>query len=116
MKMNMTNQDNKARYSDVITNEFPKLITMFNKHLDFGRWGFKLAHSGLFPQYLPYIIYESDQWKLRFMWDQDRPYESPNLIVEYGRLHAPVDQSFMLWNGEKCRCWHHIGMVVNFLD
>jgi hypothetical protein len=114
--MNETNQDNKAKYSDVINNEFPKLLPMFDQRLDLAGRGFKLIHSGVFPQYLPYIVYESEQCKVRFRWNQDRPYESPNIIVEYGRLHAPVDQVSMLWNGEECRCWHLIPKLVNFLD
>ena len=105
----------KTKHNDVISNEFPKLIPMLNQHLDFGRWGFKLAHSGIFPQYLPYIVYESEQCKVRFRWDQDRPYESPHILVDYGRLHAPVDQESMLWNGEECRCWHLCAKIVNFL-
>lgn len=110
------NDDNKKKYEDIIQNEFPNLIRMLNKHLNFKRWGFELTHAGVFPQYLPYIIYQSDQCKIRVKWEQDRPYESPSISINYGRLHAPVDQHYMLWNGEDCYCWHEIGMVLNFLD
>jgi len=114
--MNPTNEVNKKRYSRVISDEFPKLIEMFNKHLDFKHWGFELIHSGVFPQYLPYIVYLSNQCQIRFRWEQDRPYESPAISVSYGRLHAPIDQYIMAWNEVQCYCWHEIGKALNFLD
>jgi hypothetical protein len=110
------NNENKKIYENIIQNEFPKLIQMFERYLDFNRWGFKLTHSGIFPQYLPRIIYQSNQCKIMFRWEQDRSYELPVLYVSYGRLHAPVDQHTMLWNGEECRCWHLLGKELNFLD
>jgi hypothetical protein len=114
--MNKTNNDNKKRYEDVIRNEFPKLIEIFESCLDFKHWGFELTHTGVFPQYLPYIIYRSKQCKIRFRWEQDRPYEESLIYVHYGRSHAPIDQNFMVWNEEKFYCWHRVETVINFLD
>lgn len=114
--MDTLNEANKEMYSDVISNEFPKLLPMFNQHLDLARWGFNLTHSGVFPQYLPYIVYQSEQCKIRFRWVQDRPYESPTVLMDYGRLHAPEDQEAVLWNGKECRCWHFSGTLVTFLE
>jgi hypothetical protein len=106
----------KRKSPDVVKNEFPKLIQMIESSIDFKRWGFELTHAGVFPQYLPYIVYQSYQCKIRIRWEQDRPYESPKLYMNYARLHAPIDEYLMLWNGEKCYCWHQIGKVLNFLD
>lgn len=103
-------------YGDVIENEFPKLIEILEGCLDFKYWGFKLTHSGIFPQYLPYIIYESEQCKIRFRWEQDRSYEQPLIYINYSRSHAPLDQNLMIWNGQKCWCWHRVERILNFLD
>lgn len=114
--MSQLNDNNKKLYEEIIRNEFPKLIQMFERYLDFDHWGFKLTHSGVFPQYLPRIIYQSNQCKIMFRWEQDRSYESAVLYMSYGRLHAPVDQHTMIWNGEECRCWHQLRKELNFLD
>jgi len=114
--MEEINAENKRRFEQVIRDEFPKLIQMFNKTFDFKSWGFELTHTGIFPQYLPYIIYESRQCKLRFIWSKDRPYESPTIFLQYGRLHAPIDQNLMIWSGEECHCWHELVHMINFLD
>lgn len=114
--MSTTNGDNKKMYGDVIKNEFPKLIEIFEGCLDFNHWGFKLTHTGILPQYLPYIIYESERCKIRFSWRQDRSYEESMISISYGRSHAPLDQNFMIWNGQKCWCWHRVERILNFLD
>jgi hypothetical protein len=114
--MNQVSDNNKKQHEDFIQNEFPVLIEMLNKHLDFKRWGFKLTHTGILSQYMPYIVYQSNQCQIRIRWDPDRPYVSPKLDMTYGRLHAPTDQYFMSWNGEECYCWHEIGKILNFLD
>ena len=36
--------------------------------------------------------------------------------INYGRLHAVFDDLYLLWNGEKCHCWHSVAYVLHFLD
>jgi hypothetical protein len=114
--MSSTSEANKKRYEAVIKTEFPKIVKVLENCLDFKRWGFKRTHMGLFPQYLPLIVYESAQCKLKIVWEQDRPYEQPAILILYGRTHALLDQDTMMWNGEKCYCWHMIHTVIDFLD
>jgi len=97
--------------------DFQKLIRNLEDWLDFKRWGFKLTYSNPaanVPIY--YIVYQSEQCKVRIRWEQDRPYESPKIYVNYGRNHAPPEESIMMWNGEKHWCWHEVEKAINFLD
>lgn len=103
-------------YGDVINNEFPKVIGMLESYLDFKRWGFELIYAGDFPQYLPFIIYQSRQCKIKFTYARGREYESPKIHIDYGRSHSLLDQRLMMWNGEKRRCWHEVEHVISFLD
>lgn len=97
--------------------DFQKLIQKLEQWLDFKRWGFKLIYSNPAPKSaVYYIVYQSEQCKIRFRWEQDRPYESPSISESYGRSHAPPNESYLMWNGEKCLCWHHIARVINFFD
>jgi hypothetical protein len=114
--MTTTNDATKKFFEEAIQNEFPKLIEMFEKHLDFKRWGFKLTHSGVFPQCLPFIFYQSNQCKIRFSMAYEEHNYPPAIFISYGRLHAPVDQSEILWNGKECSCWHDLNHVLLFLD
>lgn len=38
------------------------------------------------------------------------------MYIYYGRLHAPNEDTRMLWNGEECYCWHELDNVLHFLD
>jgi hypothetical protein len=42
--------------------------------------------------------------------------ETDEISIDYGRLHAPNEDLFMVWNGEGCRCWHSILDPLRFLD
>jgi hypothetical protein len=103
-------------YDDVVKTKFPPLIQMLESRLDFKRWGFEFIYAGVLPQFPPCIFYRSEQCQVRFRWEHDRPYEEPLIYISYGRLHAPLDQTTMLCNGERCHCWHSIELVLNFLD
>jgi hypothetical protein len=109
--MNMTNDDKVNDNHRAVSEEFSRLIQMLSQYLDFHRWKFELTHIGV-----SHIIYRSNQCQIRFRMEQDRAYESPALYINYGRLHAPPDQSRMMWMGEDCYCWHELGKVLNFLD
>jgi len=115
MKSNNSYEQN-AR-DNIVDNEFPAYIRMLESCFDFERWGLKQFFSGDVPQSSPSVVYESEQCRVRFMWEVPDMRDSSEITyILYGRLHAPIEQRFMVWNGEKCYCWHEIDRVLEFLD
>ena len=70
------------------------------------------------PRSTQHLIYDSEWCKVKFPFDSsgDQFDFNTHLHVYYGRLHAPGGDSFMIWNGEKCWCWHRVDDALNFLD
>lgn len=62
------------------------------------------------------IIYDSDFFRISFMFSRQKTPAFDELSIEYGRLHAPNDEPFMIWNEKECRCWHNIIDPLRFLD
>lgn len=107
LQLNITEQDEY--------NGFPALIRAVKNHLDFERWGFRIVHSGKLLNH-SCIVLQSEFCKVRISTFRDRPYEEPEIHFSYGRLHAPNEDHFMTWEGEKHYCWHSVRQVLNFLD
>lgn len=86
------------------------------KYFDFESLGFR--QSFIQPKRYPIFIYDSEWCRIKFSFDSsgDQHDHSTHLHVYYGRLHAPGDDSFMVWNGEKSWCWHRVEHALNFLD
>ena len=80
------------------------------KHYGFLSHTYFISQSGY-----PTIVYSSEKCKVKFLLDTDR-YNRHSLFIEYGRLHAPDDESIMKWHGTECRCWHRINIILRFLD
>jgi len=62
------------------------------------------------------VIYDSEWCRVQFSLsggDMPGTYELP---VRYGRLHAPDNEAVLIWNGEKCLCWHNVNDALRFLD
>jgi hypothetical protein len=103
LRLNITEQDEYRG--------FPALIQAITRNLDFEKWGFKIIHAGN-----SVIILQSEFCKVKIWTLRDRPYDEPEIYFAYGRLHAPNEEHLMIWNGEKCHCWHSIWDVLSFLD
>jgi hypothetical protein len=78
-------------------------------NLEFARWGFHLSHIDYAKSLgSTTAIYDSDKCRVRFdLGNIGRLPEEDELHVQYGRRHAPNDNSVMVWRGERCRCWHY---------
>jgi hypothetical protein len=102
----------------IINVEFPWYIKFLEECFDFKRRGFQLIYSGRIPDSLPVIVYESKVCRVRFIWSppEHQYIYSENIVITYGRLHAPIFQSRMEWNGEECYCWHSCHQTLDFLD
>lgn len=98
--------------------EYTELIELIERCLDFQRWGFKRTYSSPLDIPFPYIIYDSQWCRVRFTHlGGDYPGQWSEMAVYYGRLHATHDDSFMIWDEEKCWCWHSIKeYALNFVD
>jgi hypothetical protein len=103
---------------NIINVEFPKVLQEIEEFLRPNDYGFELVHVGAVPNTLPSILYQSKQCKLRIQSLRDRPYEEIEIYPRYGRLHAPLDKETIIWNDDKCYCWHSLEWdpVLNFLD
>jgi hypothetical protein len=108
----------KEEIGYIINNEFPWYIKTLEDCFDFKRWGFQMIYSGPVPNTHPTIVYESKICRVRFIWEvrNDERVRSETARILYGRLHAPIFQSVMDWNGEKCHCWHNVDKALSFLD
>jgi hypothetical protein len=108
----------KEEIEHIINNEFPWYIKTLESCFDFKRWGFQMIYSGPVSNTHPTIIYESKICRVRFIWEvrNDERVRSETARILYGRLHAPMFQSVMDYNGEKYYCWHNVDKALCFLD
>jgi hypothetical protein len=106
------------KYFDEKTkNEFLNLVQMLEQTMDFKRWGFQKIFLGISENFPPSVIYDSEWCRVRFNYFEPDPRDQYKKITSlYGRLHAPVNEIAILWNGEKCYCWHQLELALNFLD
>jgi len=113
--MNPNNEYNPEAWA---RQAFLELRPLLERFLDFERWGFQPVFSGeiLIPGYgtCHALVYQSECCKVRFLVSAD--ISIPDISSEYGRLHVPVDRNTILWNGEKCICWHSKLLAAQFLE
>ncbi len=110
-------EQEKKRLDSIVKTEFPGLIQMLEQNLDFERWGFKRAFSGV-GQFTPIIIYESQACRVMFSWHEPQHLHDSDAAIKlyYGRLHAPNDEEIITWKDQKCYCWHDVNKALYFLD
>ncbi len=89
---------------------------LIEENLDINHWNFRLTFKKFLKTSHIKIIYDSDWCRIKFMFSRMRFPDTDELTIEYGRLHAPNEESFMMWNGEECRCWHNVLFPIRFLD
>jgi hypothetical protein len=95
--------------------DLAELIPLIEKCLVLKRWGFALSYQYKAPGNLAGVIYNSEKFRISIRTDQSERYYK-SVSFSYGRLHATNDFNNMVWNGEKCRCWHNIVYALPFLD
>jgi len=111
-------QTRKEYFENVVKDEFPSLGQLLNRNMDFDHWGFQQTFSGVFNNFPPGIIYDSEWCRVRLLWHPSDPRDGDykKITFLYGRLHAPDDEMVIIWEGEKCYCWHNIDLALNFFD
>jgi|GEM_PF-921082 len=101
---------------DFVNKTFSESIKKIEKDINLNYWGFKMIDLHLYPKHMPRAIFQSKKCIVDFRWYQERYYTEPFIHTTYARLHAPLDSEFMIWNGEKCDCWHSVFHLLRFLD
>src|SRR5262245_29205827 len=96
------------------THPLEKMNQLAQTHLDLKQWGF--LEAARFDKKFPVIIFRSEWCLVRFTWARQEASGENIINIHYGRLHAAFDNSYLMWNGEKCHCWHDIVYVLHFLD
>jgi len=111
--MNTMNESNHVEFG-------ADLMRIIEEELDLRRWKFYLSYTKLSDidgVAHRNIIYDSEWCRIRFEYSRRFPPDAHQLHIFYGRLHASNDDEIMLWNGEKCYCWHGVGLThLYFLD
>lgn len=107
----------EKKIDHIINVEFPGYIRMLENIFDFTKWGFRRFFSGDIPNSYPCIVYASENCRVRFQWEVPDVRDTSEITyITYGRIHAPVDQEIINWNGERYYCWHNVNQALNFLD
>ena len=104
---------NKPERGEEVGND---LLHLIEENLDLKRWNFRATFTKFMKTSNIKIIYDSEWCRVKFMFSRQRFPDTDELSIEYGRLHAPNEEPFMVWNGEECRCWHQIWHPLYFLD
>ena len=104
---------NKLESAEKVGNAVLRLI---EENLEIKRWDFKLTFTKFIKPSNIKIIYDSEWCRVKFMFSRMHYPETDKLLIDYGRLHAPNEEPFMVWNDERCRCWHNILDPLRFLD
>ncbi|HNE06535.1 MAG TPA: hypothetical protein PLT08_18545 [Anaerolineales bacterium] len=99
-----------------INETFSESIKKIEKELNLPRWGFEMIALRLYPKYMPRAIFQSKKCIVDFHWNQERSYTEPFISTTYARVHAPLDDMFMIWNGQRHHCWHSDYWLLIFLD
>jgi len=111
------NDEVRDAYQKIIEKEFPNFVQILETCVDFRKWGFKQTFYGIAEEFAPSIIYDSASCRVRFEWNRGEPKDGYNILrIRYGRLHAPDDRRFIIWNGRLSHCWHQLNLALNFLD
>jgi hypothetical protein len=92
------------------------VVNMIEDNLDIKKWGFNLTFTKFAKLNNIKIVYRSDWCQVKFMFSRQRLPQYDELTILYGRLHAPNEEPFMVWEGEECNCWHHFLDPLRFLD
>jgi len=112
--MNLLKKDNKYIED---TNELGRaVVLLIEENLNPRNWGFSQTFTNFTKRSSQIVIYDSKWCRIHFSFSRQRVPEHDELSIYYARLHAPNEEPFMIWEKEKCRCWHHFLDPLRFLD
>jgi hypothetical protein len=94
-------------------NPIQEMTRVAQTFLDLGSWGFTESYRSVKAGIL---IYNSEWCRLNLAWEGWDSGGGNTISIYYGRLHAPNEETTMIWNGEECNCWHRFELALHFLD
>lgn len=92
------------------------LIQMIEQILDIKGRKFHIAYTKFEKTSNIRIIYDSEWCRIKFKFSRQMSPRDDELTIQYGRLHAHNQESFIEWQGNLCYCWHHVFEPLRFLD
>jgi len=92
------------------------LIRLIEENLAVKGWNFRITFTRFANPSDILIIYDSGWCRVSFMFSRQQKPRLDELSIDYGRLHAPNEEPFMMWEGQQCHCWHNIHYLLRFLD
>lgn len=104
---------NKPERAEAVGEALKRLI---EENLEIERWRFRPTFTKFARVNNIKIIYDSDWCRVKFKFSRVHYPGTDEILIDYGRLHAPDEDLFMVWNGEGCRCWHNFLDPLRFLD
>lgn len=89
------------------------LIDRIENHLQVTSRGFHLSYVS---QTSNKVIFDSKWCRFKvYLYGGRYPMPSEEeLYISYGRLHAPDEEPYMMWNDQECHCWHDIRFLCLF--
>jgi hypothetical protein len=90
--------------------EMTRIVQSF---FDLRLWGFKESYRSANTRNL---IYDSPFCRFKLVWEGWDFGGGNNISIYYGRLHAANEGTTLIWDGEKCYCWHDFDLALHFLD
>ena len=106
-------KSDKTETSEYLGNAIVQLIESI---LDLKQWDLKLSFRDFSKMSYQTVIYDSPYSRISVSFSRQRLPIYDELSIQYGRLHAPNEAAFMMWQGQECRCWHRRLDPLRFLD
>ena len=92
-----------------------ELVRLIKQDLHLERWGFTVASRKMDAKAIEVII-QSDHCKVDVICTRDNSHLC-SFDLAYARLHAPDQGAYMMYEGQKCICWHYLfSGILDFLD
>jgi hypothetical protein len=92
------------------------VVSMVENNLDVKHWNFNLTFTKFVKMNSIKIVYRSNECQIKFLFSRQCLPQYDELTILYGRLHAPNEDPFMMWEGQECNCWHNVLDPLRFLD
>jgi len=90
-----------------------EMIRVAEGFLDLTSWRFKESYRSAKSGNL---IYDSEWCRVNLVWGGWDSGQGNSITIFYGRVHAPNEETTMVWKGEDCHCWHRFELALHFLD